>query len=29
MTGNVMNAVGGEETITQKRVGFLKTLSRV
>jgi putative ABC transport system substrate-binding protein len=26
VTGNVMNAVGGEETITQKRVGFLKDL---
>lgn len=26
MTGNVMNAVGGEETITQKRIGFFKQL---
>lgn len=26
LTGNVMNAVGGEETMTQKRVGFLKEL---
>ena len=26
MTGNVMNAVGGEETITQKRIGFFKEL---
>lgn len=26
LTGNVMNAVGGDETITQKRVGFLKEL---
>jgi len=26
LTGNVMNAVGGEETVTQKRVGFLKEL---
>ena len=26
LTGNVMNAVGGEETVTQKRIGFLKEL---
>jgi putative ABC transport system substrate-binding protein len=26
MTGNVMNAIGGEETITQKRLGFFKEL---
>jgi putative ABC transport system substrate-binding protein len=26
LTGNVMNAVGGEETMTQKRVGFFKEL---
>jgi putative ABC transport system substrate-binding protein len=26
MTGNVMNAVGGEETMTQKRIGFFKEL---
>jgi putative ABC transport system substrate-binding protein len=26
MTGNVMNAIGGEETMTQKRVGFFKKL---
>jgi putative tryptophan/tyrosine transport system substrate-binding protein len=26
VTGNVLNAVGGEETMTQKRVGFLKEL---
>jgi putative ABC transport system substrate-binding protein len=26
MTGNVMNAIGGEETITQKRIGFFKEL---
>jgi putative tryptophan/tyrosine transport system substrate-binding protein len=25
-TGNVMNAVGGEETVTQKRMGFFKEL---
>jgi putative ABC transport system substrate-binding protein len=25
-TGNVMNAVGGEETMTQKRIGFFKEL---
>jgi putative ABC transport system substrate-binding protein len=25
-TGNVMNAVGGEEAITQKRIGFFKEL---
>ena len=26
ITGNVMNAVGGEETMTQKRIGFFKQL---
>jgi ABC-type uncharacterized transport system substrate-binding protein len=26
MTGNVMNAVGGEETVTQKRIGLFKQL---
>jgi len=26
LTGNVMNAVGGEETMTQKRIGFFKEL---
>ena len=26
VTGNVMNAVGGEETMTQKRIGFFKQL---
>jgi len=26
LTGNVMNAVGGEEAITQKRIGFFKEL---
>ena len=26
MTGNVMNAVGGEETLTTKRIGFFKEL---
>jgi len=26
LTGNVMNAVGGEETMTQKRVGYFKEL---
>ncbi len=26
MTGNVMNAVGGEETMTQKRIGLFKQL---
>ncbi len=26
MTGNVMNAVGGEESLTTKRIGFLKEL---
>ena len=26
ITGNVMNAVGGEETLTQKRIGFFKQL---
>jgi putative ABC transport system substrate-binding protein len=26
VTGNVMNAVGGEETMTQKRIGFFKEL---
>jgi putative ABC transport system substrate-binding protein len=26
ITGNVMNAVGGEETMTQKRIGFFKEL---
>jgi putative ABC transport system substrate-binding protein len=26
ITGNVMNAVGGEETVTQKRIGFFKQL---
>jgi ABC-type uncharacterized transport system substrate-binding protein len=26
VTGNVMNAVGGEEAITQKRIGFFKEL---
>jgi putative ABC transport system substrate-binding protein len=26
LTGNVMNAVGGEETITQKRIGLFKEL---
>ena len=26
ITGNVMNAVGGEETMTQKRIGLLKDL---
>ena len=26
LTGNVMNAVGGEETMTQKRVGFFREL---
>src|SRR6266403_4596447 len=26
MTGNVMNAVGGEETMTQKRIGIFKQL---
>lgn len=25
-TGNVMNAVGGEQTVTQKRIGFFKEL---
>jgi putative tryptophan/tyrosine transport system substrate-binding protein len=29
ITGNVMNAVGGEETMTQKRIGLFKSLSRV
>ena len=26
LTGNVMNAVGGEETMTEKRIGFFKQL---
>jgi glycosyltransferase involved in cell wall biosynthesis len=26
LTGNVLNAVGGEETMTQKRIGFFKEL---
>src|SRR5271170_5241951 len=26
ITGNVMNAIGGEETMTQKRIGFFKQL---
>ena len=26
ITGNVMNAVGGEETMTQKRIGLFKQL---
>jgi putative ABC transport system substrate-binding protein len=26
LTGNVMNAVGGEETMAQKRIGFFKEL---
>jgi putative tryptophan/tyrosine transport system substrate-binding protein len=26
LTGNVMNALGGEETMTQKRIGFFKEL---
>jgi putative ABC transport system substrate-binding protein len=26
LTGNVMNAVGGEETMTQKRIGFFKEI---
>ena len=26
ITGNVMNAVGGEETMTQKRIGFFKEI---
>ena len=26
ITGNVMNAVGGEETMTQKRIGLFKEL---
>ena len=26
ITGNVMNAVGGEETLTQKRIGLFKQL---
>ncbi|MGY8667067.1 ABC transporter substrate-binding protein [Bradyrhizobium sp. UFLA05-109] len=26
LTGNVMNAAGGEETVTQKRIGFFKEL---
>ncbi|MBR1248881.1 ABC transporter substrate-binding protein [Bradyrhizobium sp. AUGA SZCCT0169] len=26
ITGNVMNAVGGEETVTEKRIGFFKEL---